>query len=79
MFLFLWFGDVIVSIYYHLYCHILPSLYVFILVYLHTYIMHAVCVLCLMCSQLHYGVPQGSVLSPILFVLDIQPLSNLIK
>ena len=29
--------------------------------------------------ELHYGVPQGSVFAPILFVLFIQPLSNLIK
>ena len=30
-------------------------------------------------KELHYGVPRGSVLGPILFVLCIQPLSNLIK
>ena len=32
-----------------------------------------------MIKQLHYCVPQGSVLGSILFVLYIQPLSNLIK
>ena len=30
-------------------------------------------------KELHYGVPQGSVFWHILFVLYIQPLSNLIK
>ena len=30
-------------------------------------------------KELHYGVPQGSALELILFVLYIQPLSNLIK
>ena len=30
-------------------------------------------------KELHYGVLQGSVLGPILFVLCIQPLSNIIK
>ena len=30
-------------------------------------------------NEFHYGVPQGSVLGLILFVLHIQPVSNLIK
>ena len=30
-------------------------------------------------KELHYGVPQGSILGPIFFVHYIQPLSNLIK
>ena len=29
--------------------------------------------------ELHYGVPQGSVIVPILFVIYIQPFSNRIK
>ena len=30
-------------------------------------------------KELHYGVPQGSALGPIMFVLYVQPLSNRIK